>query len=240
MNDLTHFSDSGRARMVDVSDKSSTQRVAIASGILRMQPATLERIRAGRMQPGVAALFAAAGRDPQRAGSTDFGFALGPRLNAAGRLADMSIGIACLLCDDPAQAAELARTLDAINRERRDVEAGMREQAALLLESLMPAGTPPPAIVLHDEAFHEGVVGIVAGRLKERLHRPTFVFALGGDGLLKGSALTAARLARCHPWARGGVDDVPLHAHFRHDLTRYGFVVPSTDEAPAGASPRKD
>ena len=147
----------------------------------------LRRIRAGRMQPGVAALFAAAGRDPQRAGSTDFGFALGPRLNAAGRLADMSIGIACLLCDDPAQAAELARTLDAINRERRDVEAGMREQAALLLESLMPAGTPPPAIVLHDEAFHEGVVGIVAGRLKERLHRPTFVFALGGDGLLKGS-----------------------------------------------------
>ncbi|MFM2348073.1 MAG: single-stranded-DNA-specific exonuclease RecJ [Pseudomonadota bacterium] len=147
----------------------------------------LRRIRAGRMQPGVAALFAAAGRDPQRAGATDFGFSLGPRLNAAGRLSDMSIGIACLLCDDPAQAAELARTLDAINRERRDVEAGMREQAALLLESLMPAGTPPPAIVLHDEAFHEGVVGIVAGRLKERLHRPTFVFAQGGDGLLKGS-----------------------------------------------------
>jgi single-stranded-DNA-specific exonuclease len=147
----------------------------------------LKRIRAGRMQPGVAALFAVAGRAPQRAAAFDFGFALGPRINAAGRLSDMTLGIECLRTDDPARATELAAQLDAINRERREVEAGMREQAAAQLERLMPAGDPPPALVLFDAEFHEGVVGIVAGRLKDRLHRPTFVFARGSDGLLKGS-----------------------------------------------------
>jgi single-stranded-DNA-specific exonuclease len=147
----------------------------------------LKRIRAGRMQPGVAALFRAAARRPECASTFDFGFALGPRLNAAGRLADMTLGIECLLTDDPARAAELAGELDRINRERRDVESGMREQAEALVERLMPAGVPPPALTLFDDGFHEGVVGIVAGRLKDRLHRPTFVFALGADGLLKGS-----------------------------------------------------
>ena len=165
--------------VADVVRLDANNRRLVAQG--------LRRIRAGRMQAGVAALFAAAGRDPQRASTTDFGFSLGPRLNAAGRLADMTIGITCLLTDDPGQAAELARLLDGINRERREVEAGMREQAAALLEALMPAGDPPPAVVLHDPDFHEGVVGIVAGRLKDRLHRPTFVFARGADGLLKGS-----------------------------------------------------
>jgi len=147
----------------------------------------LKRIRAGRMQPGVAALFAAAGRDPGRACAFDFGFALGPRINAAGRLADMTLGIECLLTDDATRAAELAKTLDGINRERREVEAGMREQAEALLDMLMPEGEPPPALALFDPEFHEGVVGIVASRLKDRVHRPTFVFALGQDGLLKGS-----------------------------------------------------
>jgi single-stranded-DNA-specific exonuclease len=165
--------------VADVVRLDANNRRLVAQG--------LRRIRAGRMQAGVAALFAAAGRDPQRASTTDFGFSLGPRLNAAGRLADMTIGITCLLTDDPGQAAELARLLDGINRERREVEAGMREQAAAMLETLMPAGDPPPAVVLHDPDFHEGVVGIVAGRLKDRLHRPTFVFATGADGLLKGS-----------------------------------------------------
>ena len=113
--------------------------------------------------------------------------ALGPRINAAGRLADMTLGIECLLTDDAARADELARTLDAINRERRDVESGMREQAELQLDALLPAGPPPAAIALYDDSFHEGVVGIVAGRLKDRLHRPTFVFARSVDGLLKGS-----------------------------------------------------
>lgn len=165
--------------VADVVKLDANNRRLVAQG--------LKRIRSGRMHAGIAALFAAAGRDPVRASAADFGFALGPRLNAAGRLADMSLGIACLLCDDPTRAAELAQQLDAINRERREVEAGMREQAEALLERLMPRGEPPVALVLFDEGFHEGVVGIVAGRLKERLNRPTFVFARGGDGLLKGS-----------------------------------------------------
>ncbi len=147
----------------------------------------LRRIRAGRMQPGVAALFVAAGKDPLRASAMDFGFSLGPRLNAAGRLSDMTLGITCLITDDAIQAAELARQLDQINRERREVEAGMKEQAAVMLDSLMPEGDPPAALVLYDPDFHEGVVGIVAGRLKDRLHRPTFVFAPGADGTIKGS-----------------------------------------------------
>ena len=147
----------------------------------------LKRIRAGRMQAGIAALFTAAGRDAARASSQDFGFALGPRVNAAGRLAEMGLGIECLLTDDRRRATELAQQLDAINRERRDLESGMREQAEARLDRLMPQGDPPAAIALFDTEFHEGVVGIVASRLKDRLHRPTFVFAQGQDGLLKGS-----------------------------------------------------
>jgi single-stranded-DNA-specific exonuclease len=165
--------------VADVVKLDANNRRLVAQG--------LKRIRTGQMHAGVAALFAAAGRDPSKASAFDFGFALGPRLNAAGRLADMSLGIACLLTDDAGYAAELAQQLDAINRTRREVEAGMREQAEALLDLVMPEGDPPPAVVLFDPEFHEGVVGIVAGRLKERLHRPTFVLALGQDGLLKGS-----------------------------------------------------
>ena len=165
--------------VADVVRLDANNRRLVAQG--------LKRIRAGRMQPGVAALFSAAGRDPRRACAFDFGFALGPRVNAAGRLADMTLGIECLLTDDATRAAELAKTLDGINRERREVEAGMREQAEALLDMLMPEGEPPPALALFDPDFHEGVVGIVASRLKDRVHRPTFVFALGQDGSLKGS-----------------------------------------------------
>ncbi len=165
--------------VADVVRLDANNRRLVAQG--------LKRIRSGRMQPGVSALFQVARRDPARACCFDFGFALGPRLNAAGRLADMTLGIECLLTDDPARAMELAQQLDAMNRERRDVEAGMREQAEMLLESLMPEDEPPPAIAIFDPEFHEGVVGIVASRLKDQLHRPTFVFALGQDGLLKGS-----------------------------------------------------
>ena len=156
----------------------------------------LKRVRSGRMQPGVAALFSVAGRACERAAGFDFGFALGPRINAAGRLSDMTLGIECLTTDDPARALALAQQLDAINRERRVVEADMRLQAELLLEQLLArrvgwveggAGTLPAALVLFDPEFHEGVVGIVAGRLKDSLHRPTFVLARGQDGLLKGS-----------------------------------------------------
>jgi len=153
----------------------------------------LKRVRAGRVQPGLAALFAAAGRVPAHASTFDFGFALGPRINAAGRLADMTLGIECLLSDDTARAVELARQLDAINRERREVEGGMRELAEETVQALVQRlGEPPPALALFDDTFHEGVVGIVAGRLKDRLHRPTFVFARGAGGLLKGSGRSIA------------------------------------------------
>ena len=170
--------------VADVVKLDANNRRLVAQG--------LKRVRAGRMQPGIAALFAAAGRDPRRAGAFDFGFALGPRINAAGRLADMTLGIECLVTDDSAKANELAQRLDAINRERRELETGMREQAEALLESLMPEGEPPAALSIFDPEFHEGVVGIVASRLKDRVHRPTFVFALGQDGLLKGSGRSIA------------------------------------------------
>ena len=166
--------------VADVVKLDANNRRLVAQG--------LKRVRSGRMQPGVAALFSAASRDPARAAGFDFGFALGPRINAAGRLADMTLGIECLLTDDVARAGELAAQLDAINRERREVEAGMRELAEQALARLMPdEATAPPALALFDESFHEGVVGIVAGRVKDRLHRPTFVFARGAEGLLKGS-----------------------------------------------------
>jgi single-stranded-DNA-specific exonuclease len=153
----------------------------------------LKRVRAGRVQPGLAALFAAAGRAPARASTFDFGYALGPRINAAGRLADMTLGIECLLTDDSAQALELARQLDAINRERREVEGGMRELAEDAVRALLSKlDEAPPALTLFDDSFHEGVVGIVAGRVKDRLHRPTFVFARGAGGLLKGSGRSIA------------------------------------------------
>ena len=141
----------------------------------------LKRVRAGQMPPGVRALFQAAGRRPESATTFDFGFALGPRINAAGRLADMTLGIECLLTDDPGRAMELAQQLDAINRQRREIEGDMREQALQLAEGLFDLDEEPPsAISVFDPDFHEGVVGIVASRLKEQLHRPTFVFAASG------------------------------------------------------------
>jgi len=170
--------------VADVVKLDANNRRLVAQG--------LKRIRAGRMQPGIAALFHVAARRHERASAFDFGFALGPRLNAAGRLADMTLGIECLLTDDPTRAAELAAELDRINRARRDVEAGMREQAEVLMERIMPTGAPPAALALFHEDFHEGVVGIVAGRMKDRLHRPTFVFAVGADGYLKGSGRSIA------------------------------------------------
>ena len=173
--------------VADVVRLDANNRRLVAQG--------LKRVRSGRMQPGVAALFAVAGRAAERAAGFDFGFALGPRINAAGRLSDMTLGIECLTTDDTARALELAQQLDAINRERRVVEADMRLQAELLLAPLLArqvgwaegSDTTPAALVLFDPEFHEGVVGIVAGRVKDNLHRPTFVLARGQDGLLKGS-----------------------------------------------------
>ncbi len=170
--------------VADVVKLDANNRRLVAQG--------LRRIRAGSMPAGIAALFQAAARKPQVATTFDFGFALGPRINAAGRLSDMTLGIECLLTDDTARADELARTLDGINRERREIEGGMREQAMEVAMSLFDEGEePPPAICVFDPDFHEGVVGIVASRIKDRMHRPTFVFAAsaapGKEHELKGS-----------------------------------------------------
>jgi single-stranded-DNA-specific exonuclease len=172
--------------VADVVRLDANNRRLVAQG--------LKRMRAGRMQPGVAALFQVAGRDARRAAAFDLGFALGPRINAAGRLSDMALGIECLLSDDAPQALALAQALDGVNRQRREVESGMQQQAQAALERLLPAADslPPSALSLFDPQFHEGVVGIVAGRLKDRLHRPAFVFARGADGLLKGSGRSIA------------------------------------------------
>ena len=170
--------------VADVVRLDANNRRLVAQG--------LRRIRAGAMPAGVAALFTAAGRKAPAATTFDFGFALGPRINAAGRLADMTLGIECLLTDDAGRASHLAGQLDAINRERREIEGGMREQAMLMAENLFDESEdPPPAISVFDPDFHEGVVGIVASRIKDKLHRPTFVFAAssapGKEHELKGS-----------------------------------------------------
>lgn len=152
----------------------------------------LKRIRAGALPCGLAALFSAAGRQAQAATTFDFGFALGPRINAAGRLSDMRLGIECLLTEDTVRATELAQMLDGINRERKGIEGEMRDQALQIAEALFDEGEEPPAaLCVFDPDFHEGVVGIVASRLKDRFHRPTFVFAAsqapGHEHELKGS-----------------------------------------------------
>ncbi len=163
--------------VADVVPLDRNNRILVAQG--------LARIRAGRMQPGLRALFAVAGRDPARAGTFDLGFTVGPRINAAGRLADMSLGIEALVTDDPARALNIAQELDAINRERRAIEADMRETADLLLDDL--DAERRASLVLFDPGWHQGVIGILAGRIKEKLHRPTFAFARGEGGEIKGS-----------------------------------------------------
>ncbi|MBK9953978.1 MAG: single-stranded-DNA-specific exonuclease RecJ [Rhodocyclaceae bacterium] len=163
--------------VADVVPLDRNNRILVAQGLARM--------REGRMQPGIKALFAVAGRDPARAATFDLGFAIGPRLNAAGRLADMALGIEALTTDDAARALNVAQQLDAINRERRAIEADMREAANVLLDDLDADNRA--SLVLFDPDWHQGVVGILAGRVKERLHRPTFAFARGNDGEIKGS-----------------------------------------------------
>ena len=149
----------------------------------------LRRIRAGRCRPGIRALLMAAGRDPARVAAADLGFYVGPRLNAAGRLTEMSLGVECLLCDEPARAQDLAAQLDALNRERREIEGEMRDQAETLVERLALRGDDlPPGLCLFGKGWHQGVSGIVAARIRERYHRPVIAFADAADGLLRGSA----------------------------------------------------
>ena len=157
--------------VADVVRLDANNRLMVAQG--------LSRIRSGRAQPGLLALFSIAGREARTASAQDLGFTVGPRINAAGRLADMSVGIECLLTDDPAKAEHLAASLDAMNRQRREVERTMQEEA---LASL--AETPDPTrrvIVLSDPGWHQGVVGLVAGKLKERFHRPVVALAPAGE-----------------------------------------------------------
>ncbi|MEY2861144.1 MAG: hypothetical protein RL392_1602 [Pseudomonadota bacterium] len=170
--------------VADVVKLDSNNRRLVAQG--------LKRVRALVQPAGLASLFVASGRNASTATTFDFGFALGPRINAAGRLSDMTLGIECLLTDDPGRADELAKMLDGINRERRVIEGDMRDQAMDIVDSLFDEGDePPPAICVFDPDFHEGVVGIVASRIKDKLHRPTFVFAAsaapGKEHELKGS-----------------------------------------------------
>ena len=171
--------------VADVVRLDANNRLLVAQG--------LKRIREGRVQPGIAALLQVAGREAARVGSADLGFALGPRINAAGRLADMTVGIECLSTDDPARALELAQLLDSFNRERRGIEDGIKAEALAMLEGLdLGAADSAAAISLFAPNWHEGVIGIVAGRIKDREHRPTFVFAPAEDGTLRGSGRSIA------------------------------------------------
>jgi single-stranded-DNA-specific exonuclease len=178
--------------VADVVKLDANNRRLVAQGI--------KRLRQGAAPAGMLSLFAAAGRKASIASTFDFGFALGPRINAAGRLSDMTLGIECLISDDAGRTDELAKQLDAINRERRDIEADMREQAEQALQYLFDENEAPEShpsgIAIFDPDFHEGVVGIVASRIKDKLHRPTFVFAASGapgqEHLLKGSGRSIA------------------------------------------------
>ena len=179
--------------VADVVRLDANNRRLVAQG--------LKRVRAGLLPVGMASLFVAAGRSAPLATTFDFGFALGPRINAAGRLSDMTLGIECLLTDDTARSDELAKMLDGINRERRTIEGNMRTQAFVIAESLFAEAAAgdnaaPPAICVFNPDFHEGVVGIVASRIKDKLHRPTFVFAASGapgrEHELKGSGRSIA------------------------------------------------
>ena len=168
--------------VADVVPLDHNNRVLVEQGLRRM--------RAGRIRPGIAALLKAAGRDPARLSASDLGFAVGPRLNAAGRLDDMSLGIECLLAPEEGAALPMAARLNELNRERREIEAGMQAQALAALERLEmdDEQSLPYGLCLYEPDWHEGVVGIVAARIRERYHRPVIAFADAGSGHLKGSA----------------------------------------------------
>ncbi|EKE2789478.1 single-stranded-DNA-specific exonuclease RecJ [Salmonella enterica subsp. enterica serovar Remiremont] len=148
----------------------------------------LSRIRAGKCRPGIKALLEISNRDAQQLAASDLGFALGPRLNAAGRLDDMSVGVALLLCDNLGEARVLASELDALNQTRKEIEQGMQAEALILCEKLERSSeTLPGGLAMYHPEWHQGVVGILASRIKERFHRPVIAFAPAGDGTLKGS-----------------------------------------------------
>lgn len=165
--------------VADVVPLDANNRILVHQG--------LARIRAGRARPGLRAILEVAGRDHRRITSTDLGFILGPRLNAAGRLDDMALGIECLLCEDEALARDMAVQLDQLNQDRKAIEQGMQREALAQLKDL-PLEDMPFGLCLFEPDWHQGVIGILASRMKERYHRPTIAFADAGDGVLKGSA----------------------------------------------------
>jgi single-stranded-DNA-specific exonuclease len=167
--------------VADVVPLDHLNRILVEQGV--------RRIRAGQARPGVLALFEVATRPYRYATADDLGFIVGPRLNAAGRLDDMSVGVDCLLADSLQAALPRARELDHLNRSRRQIESGMREDAEAQVSAILSrhAGQLPSALVLYEPDWHEGVIGIVAGRIKEQCHRPVFAFARSPDGMLKGS-----------------------------------------------------
>ncbi|MFK7699433.1 single-stranded-DNA-specific exonuclease RecJ [Pseudomonas caspiana] len=165
--------------VADVVPLDTNNRILVHQGLLR--------IRAGRARPGLKAILEVARRDHKRITSTDLGFILGPRLNAAGRLDDMSLGIECLLCEDETLAREMAVQLDELNQDRKSIEQGMQREALAQLKDL-PLESMPFGLCLFEPDWHQGVIGILASRMKERYHRPTIAFASAGEGMLKGSA----------------------------------------------------
>lgn len=198
--------------VADVVPLDRNNRILVQQGLLR--------IRAGATRPGIRALLEVAGRPLDRVVASDLSFAVAPRLNAAGRLDDMSVGIACLLADGESQARAVAQQLDSLNRDRQQIERGMQEEAARTLASLNiePDGDLPNCICLYQPGWHQGVVGILASRVKDRLHRPVVAFADSGDGDLKGSARSIPglhirdaldRVATAHP---GLIDRFGGHA----------------------------
>jgi single-stranded-DNA-specific exonuclease len=168
--------------VADVVPLDRNNRILVAAG--------LARIRAGQARPGIHALLDVASRRHQSVVASDLGFAVGPRINAAGRLDDMSIGIACLLSEDAGEAAELAGRLQQLNQDRRVIEQGMQDEALQILAKLDLAEQerPPVAMTLYQGGWHQGVIGILASRIKDRLHRPVIAFADGDPGQIKGSA----------------------------------------------------
>ncbi|WP_028387897.1 single-stranded-DNA-specific exonuclease RecJ [Legionella fairfieldensis] len=176
--------------VADVVGLDQNNRILVNQG--------LARIRQGHCRAGIKALIEIAGRDYARLRESDLGFAIAPRLNAAGRLDDMSLGIECLLCEDPNKARQFAKHLDELNQERRVIEAEMKEQAMIAVENLTrkidTTHQLPLALCLVDENWHQGVIGILAGRLKERYHRPVITFSKVSDAELKGSARSVPNL----------------------------------------------
>lgn len=168
--------------VADVVPLDHNNRILVAQG--------LQRIRAGVARPGIKALLEIAGKQAQKIVASDFGFALGPRLNAAGRLDDMSLGIQCLMCESESLAREMAMQMDDLNKDRKAIETGMQQEAMTMLQKVLSAdeNSLPWGVCLFDETWHQGVIGILASRIKDKYHRPTIVFADVGDGQIKGSA----------------------------------------------------